>query len=89
MKLLKIFAGNRRVAEIEVWDQEYVDMEVPGYIRIGSDGTGRFQFGPVSGDIVGRVWGNPRGATVLRQVDASSRNEIKTSDLKDTPYIIE
>lgn len=30
-------------------------MEVPGFIRIGSDGTGQFQFGLVSGDIDGRV----------------------------------
>ncbi|HCW90454.1 MAG TPA: hypothetical protein DHU56_10455 [Marinobacter sp.] len=40
---------------MEVWDQDYVDMEVPGYFRIGSDGTGQFQFGLVSGNIDGRV----------------------------------
>ena len=28
---------------------------IAGYIRIGSDGTGQFQFGLVSGDIDGRV----------------------------------
>lgn len=30
-------------------------MEVPGYIRIGSEGIGQFQFGLVSGDIDSRV----------------------------------
>ena len=55
MKQMKLFAGKWRIVEMEVWDQDYVDMEVPGYIRIGSDGTGRFQFGLVSGDIDGRV----------------------------------
>ena len=40
---------------MEVWDQDYVDMEVPGFIRIGSNGTGQFQFGLVSGEIDGRV----------------------------------
>ena len=55
MKQMKPFAGNWRIVEMEVWDQDYVDMEVPGFIRIGSDGTGRFQFGLVSGDIDGRV----------------------------------
>jgi hypothetical protein len=45
MKQMKPFAGKWRIVEIEV----------PGYIRIGSDGTGRFQFGLVSGDIDGRV----------------------------------
>jgi len=40
---------------MEVWGQDYVDMEVPGFIRIGADGTGQFQFGLVSGDIDGRA----------------------------------
>lgn len=55
MKKMKLFAGKWRIVEMEVWDQNYVDMEVPGFIRIGSDGTGQFQFGLVSGDIDGRV----------------------------------
>ena len=55
MKQLSSFAGKWRIAEMEVWDQDYVDMEMPGFIRIGSDGTGQFQFGLVSGDIDGRV----------------------------------
>ena len=33
---------------MDVWDQDCVDMEVQGYIRIGSDGTGQFKFGQVS-----------------------------------------
>lgn len=44
MKPMKPFAGKWRIVEMEIRDQDYVDMEVPGYIRIGSDGTGRFQF---------------------------------------------
>ena len=55
MKQIKPFTGKWRIAEMEVWDQDYVDMEEQGYIRIGSDGTGQFQFGLVSGDIDGRV----------------------------------
>ncbi|MEJ2620793.1 MAG: hypothetical protein P8163_11140 [Candidatus Thiodiazotropha sp.] len=55
MKQIKPFAGKWRIVEMEAWDQDYVDLEVPGFIRIGSDGTGRFQFGLVSGDIDGRV----------------------------------
>lgn len=55
MKQMKPFAGKWRIVEMEAWDQDYVDMEVPGYLRIGSDGTGRFQFGLVTGDIDGRV----------------------------------
>ncbi len=55
MKQMKQFAGKWRIVEMELWDQDYVDMEVPGFIRIGSDGTGQFQFGLVAGDIDGRV----------------------------------
>ena len=55
MKLLKQFAGKWRIVEMEMWDQDYVDMEVPGYIEIGSGGIGRFQFGLISGGIDGRV----------------------------------
>lgn len=40
MKQMRPFAGKWRI----------VEMEVPEFIRIGSDGTGRFQFGLVSRD---------------------------------------
>jgi len=55
LKQIKQFAGKWRIVEMEVWDQDYVDIEVPRFIRIGSDGTGQFQFGLVSGKIAGRV----------------------------------
>ncbi len=55
MKDVKPFTGKWRIVDMEVWEPDYVDMEVPGFIRIDSDGTGRFQFGLVSGDIDGRV----------------------------------
>ena len=55
MKQMKQFSGKWRIVEMEVWGKDYVDMEVPGFIRIGSDGIGQFQFGLVSGDIDGRV----------------------------------
>lgn len=52
---IKPFTGKWRIAEMEMWEQDYVDMELPGSIRIAADGTGQFQFGLVSGDIDGRV----------------------------------
>jgi hypothetical protein len=55
MKGLKPFVGAWRIVEMEQWDQDYVDMEVPGFLRIQTDGTGEFQFGLVSGEIDGRV----------------------------------
>jgi hypothetical protein len=52
---LKSLIGKWRIAGMEVWDQEYVDMEVPGFISIDAEGMGRFQFGLVSGDIDGQM----------------------------------
>jgi len=49
------FVGQWRIVEMAVWDQDYVDMETPGSIRIDSEGTGWFQFGLISGNIDGRV----------------------------------
>lgn len=52
---MKAFAGKWRIVEMEGWAQDYVDMEVPGYIRIDKEGTGQFQFGLVAGDLDGRL----------------------------------
>ncbi len=40
---------------MEMWDEDYFNMEVQAYIRIDSDKMGDFQFGLVSGDIDGKV----------------------------------
>jgi hypothetical protein len=53
---MKAYAGKWRIVEMELWDQDYVDMEVPGYIRIDKErGAGQFQFGLVAGDLDGRL----------------------------------
>ena len=44
------FAGTWRITEMEMWDAEYFDMEVPAHITIREDLTGEFQFGLVQGD---------------------------------------
>ena len=45
----KAFIGNWRITEMEQWDQDFVDAEVPGYISFGGKGTGEFHFGYVHG----------------------------------------
>jgi len=45
--------GDWRIVEMELWDREYMDMEVPAFIRFEKDG-GEFQFGLVSGSIDSR-----------------------------------
>ncbi len=52
---IRPFAGKWRIAEMEAWDQDYVDMEGSGFIHIDLEGTGYFQFGLVSGEIDGCV----------------------------------
>jgi hypothetical protein len=49
--------GDWRIVEMDLWDREYMDMEVPAFIRFEKEG-GEFQFGLVSGSIDGRYRGN-------------------------------
>lgn len=46
---LKPFVGRWTIIEMEEWDQEYINMEVPGHFTFKKDGTGHFQFGLVQG----------------------------------------
>jgi hypothetical protein len=52
---LKPFIGKWFIFEMEAWDQEYVNMEVPGHFTFKKDGTGHFQFGLVQGEMDCRV----------------------------------
>lgn len=54
-KSANIFIGNWRITEMESWDADYFDMEVPAHITIRNDLTGEFQFGLVQGQLDGRV----------------------------------
>ena len=47
----KPFVGKWFIVEMEAWDQEYIDMEVPGHFTFNKDGTGHFQFGLVQGEM--------------------------------------
>jgi hypothetical protein len=37
---------------MELWDEDYINMEVQAYIEVRSDNLGNFQFGLVSGYLV-------------------------------------
>lgn len=47
--------GTWRFTDMEAWDADYFDMEVPACMTIRDDLTGTFQFGLVHGDIDARV----------------------------------
>ncbi|MGB9940495.1 hypothetical protein [Methanosarcina sp.] len=49
------FAGTWHIYEMELWDEDYFNMEVQAYIKIKPANRGCFQFGLVSGEIDGRI----------------------------------
>lgn len=49
------FAGTWHIYEMELWEEDYFNMEVQAYIKINAKGYGHFQFGLVSGEIDGDV----------------------------------
>ena len=55
------FVGTWHIYEMEMWDEEYFNMEVQAYIEVNANGTGEFQFGLVSGSMDGKIVGHPEG----------------------------
>lgn len=46
-----LFIGPWRIVWMSGWDQDYVDMEVPGHITFETGRSGSFQFGLVEGQM--------------------------------------
>jgi len=49
------FEGTWHITEMEMWDEDYFNMEVQAYIEINEKRLGNFQFGLVSGYLDGEV----------------------------------
>ena len=49
------FRGRWKIVWMEMWDQDFVDEEVPGHVTLGDKGLGDFQFGYVCGSITWSV----------------------------------
>lgn len=49
------FAGPWRIVWMSGWDQDYVDMEVPGHVTFGAGQSGSFQFGMVQAQMDCRI----------------------------------
>jgi hypothetical protein len=43
------FRGRWKIVWMEMWDQDYVDEDVPGHVTFDEKGGGEFQFGYVYG----------------------------------------
>jgi hypothetical protein len=49
------FIGLWHITEMEMWDEDYINMEVQAFIQIEENHLGHFQFGLVSGQIDGEI----------------------------------
>ena len=45
------YMGTWRIVEMEQWDQDFIDLVVPGYIAFRKDQHGAFQFDAVHGNL--------------------------------------
>ncbi|MEW6187974.1 MAG: hypothetical protein AB1585_19810 [Thermodesulfobacteriota bacterium] len=55
MRIKKTCVGQWFITEMELWDKEYIDLEVPGHLTIEKEGTSLLQFGAVEIDMDCRV----------------------------------
>ena len=49
------FEGVWNIFEMEMWSEEYFNMEVQAFIKINNNGEGTFQFGLVTGGFIGKI----------------------------------
>jgi len=49
------YVGVWHIIEMDMWDEDYCNIEVQAFIQVGLNGIGNFQFGLVSGGIDGEV----------------------------------
>lgn len=77
-KTTQVFVGCWRIVEMQGWDADYFDMEVPAHITIAKDLTGEFQFGMVQGQLDGR----------MESVDGSPRFEFSWAGFDENDPVI-
>ncbi len=51
----KLYIGKWNIEEMEIWDKDFIDLVVPGYISIARDSDGHFQFGAVEANMDYRI----------------------------------
>jgi hypothetical protein len=80
------FMGRWKIVWMEVWDQDFVDEEVPGHVTLGDEGRRDFQFGYVCGsfawliknDRVDSLW---EGNDEMDPAHGDIHSEIKEGEL--------
>jgi hypothetical protein len=51
------FAGRWHITEMDMWDEDFFNMDGQSYIQIDDDGGGNFEFGAIQSEIDGKVSG--------------------------------
>ena len=75
VRRLHAFLGDWRIAQMELWDRDYLDLEGPAYITFGQDRLGSFQFGAVQGGLDFRVTSDSGAAKVEFSWDGFNDSE--------------
>jgi len=81
--------GTWKIIWMEMWDQEFIDLEVPGHVTFEGGGRGHFQFGCVHGffgwsakdDYVDSCW---EGSDEMDEAHGEIYAEIKHGELQGT-----
>lgn len=68
------FVGTWHIYEMELWDEDYFNMETQAYIEISPNHLGEFQFGLVSDSLDGNV--EPLGETERLTFTWSGQDEM-------------
>ncbi|MEL6492738.1 MAG: hypothetical protein AAFQ95_22540 [Cyanobacteria bacterium J06621_3] len=56
--------GTWHIYDMELWDEDYFNMEVQAYIDVDKHGNGNFQFGLVSGGFYGQGSGDKKAERI-------------------------
>jgi hypothetical protein len=83
------FKGRWKIVWMEMWDQDFVDEEVPGHVTLGDKGPGEFQFGYVYGSFAwsvknGRIDALWEGNDEMDPAHGDIRCEIQQGELYGT-----
>ena len=83
------FKGRWKIVWMEMWDQDFVDEEVPGHVTLGDKGLGDFQFGYVHGSFTwsaknGRIDALWEGNDEIDPAHGDIHCEIQEGELRGT-----
>src|SRR5215207_10811893 len=66
------FFGRWRIVEMEIWPQDFVDLEGPGHITFEKRQFGSFHFGAVRANIDSRIAKSPEGVRIEFSFDGDN-----------------